>query len=368
VAKESALKVLEMTAGRCRRCRRRCLDCGMDRWLRWIRRRCLCVCVSGDERRAKYASDLLRGDWRKGIVVAKRVAVGTAFAEAEIAPHCDSYVAVNDPGDSGGDGIGPVLDVIFGQMLGLYCSVAHELKPDSPSPVALSTAWCRSSGFTRGMMSRSSAAFGEARQGVAAGITSVCSAHPWVIRAAAEQAAADGSLLLVEATSNQVNQFGGYTGMRPAEFPQLRAGACWAAGVGCGEADSWRRSSGAESLAQIAGGGGDGSCRDDGCGVCARGFYKIHLDASMACADDPHRLSDEVVAERAARLCKAAETACGEGDRPVYVIGTEVPVPGGATHSVTELEATSVDGGGAYAGGAQAKVLRSRGWVRCGRV
>jgi len=56
------------------------------------------------------------------------------------------------------------------------------------------------------------------RQGVAAGITSVCSAHPWVIRAAAEQAAADGSLLLVEATSNQVNQFGGYTGMRPAEF------------------------------------------------------------------------------------------------------------------------------------------------------
>ena len=45
------------------------------------------------------------------------------------------------------------------------------------------------------------------------GIYSVCSAHPWVIRAAAEQAVQDGSLLLVEATSNQVNQFGGYTGM-----------------------------------------------------------------------------------------------------------------------------------------------------------
>jgi D-tagatose-1,6-bisphosphate aldolase subunit GatZ/KbaZ len=63
----------------------------------------------------------------------------------------------------------------------------------------------------------------------------------------------------------------------------------------------------------------------------------------MACGDDPERLSDAVVAERAARLCRAAEEACGSGARPVYVIGTEVPVPGGATHSVTELKATSVD-------------------------
>ncbi len=62
----------------------------------------------------------------------------------------------------------------------------------------------------------------------------------------------------------------------------------------------------------------------------------------MACGGDPERLPDEVVAERAARLCKAAERACA-GERPVYVIGTEVPVPGGATHSVHELEATSVD-------------------------
>jgi hypothetical protein len=59
--------------------------------------------------------------------------------------------------------------------------------------------------------------------GASAGIYSVCSAHPWVIRAAAEQAAAAGSLLLIEATSNQVNQFGGYTGMRPAEFRSFEA-------------------------------------------------------------------------------------------------------------------------------------------------
>lgn len=37
------------------------------------------------------------------------------------------------------------------------------------------------------------------------------------------------------------------------------------------------------------------------------GFSKIHLDASMSCADDPIPLDPHVVAERAARLCQVAE-------------------------------------------------------------
>lgn len=56
------------------------------------------------------------------------------------------------------------------------------------------------------------------RHGVARGIYSVCSAHPWVIEAAMHQAVANGTPLLIEATSNQVDQFGGYTGMLPADF------------------------------------------------------------------------------------------------------------------------------------------------------
>ena len=43
------------------------------------------------------------------------------------------------------------------------------------------------------------------------GIYAVCSAHPAVIEAAFQQLLADGSVLLVESTSSQVNQFGGYT-------------------------------------------------------------------------------------------------------------------------------------------------------------
>ena len=61
------------------------------------------------------------------------------------------------------------------------------------------------------------------------------------------------------------------------------------------------------------------------------GFHKIHLDCSMRCAGDPQRLSDETVAERSARLCAVAEAAAAAAGLPppVYVIGTEVPVPGG---------------------------------------
>ena len=50
------------------------------------------------------------------------------------------------------------------------------------------------------------------------GIYSICSAHRLVLEAACEAARADGSPLLIEATCNQVNHLGGYTGMTPADF------------------------------------------------------------------------------------------------------------------------------------------------------
>jgi tagatose-6-phosphate ketose/aldose isomerase len=130
VAKESALKVLEMTAGQVQAMSETVLGLRHGP-MAALDTQTLFVCfVSGGERRAKYASDLLREIGEKGIV-GERVAVGTAAARAEIAPYCDSYVAVDDAID---DAYRPVVDVIFGQMLGLYCSVAHDLKPDSPSP------------------------------------------------------------------------------------------------------------------------------------------------------------------------------------------------------------------------------------------
>ncbi|HMJ22176.1 MAG TPA: class II D-tagatose-bisphosphate aldolase, non-catalytic subunit, partial [Terriglobales bacterium] len=59
------------------------------------------------------------------------------------------------------------------------------------------------------------------RSGQPVGLYSVCSAHPRVIRAAMRRALDDESVLLIESTSNQVNQFGGYTGLSPVQFVAL---------------------------------------------------------------------------------------------------------------------------------------------------
>lgn len=172
-----------------------------------------------------------------------------------------------------------------------------------------------------------------------AGVPSVCSAHPLVLRAAAEQAVADRSLLLIEATSNQVNQDGGYTGMQPAGFRGFVEAIAHQAGLPAASLilggdhlgpNPWRHLPAPDAMrhAEIM-----------VAAFAAAGFSKIHLDASMACAGDPPALSDDEIAARSVRLCLAAEharTPAGElqTEPPVYVIGTEVPTPGGATHTL----------------------------------
>jgi D-tagatose-bisphosphate aldolase class II non-catalytic subunit len=71
------------------------------------------------------------------------------------------------------------------------------------------------------------------------------------------------------------------------------------------------------------------------------GFHKLHLDTSMGCAGEPAALPDDVTASRAARLAQVSERHSGDESRPVYIIGTEVPPPGGATHALDALDVTS---------------------------
>lgn len=176
------------------------------------------------------------------------------------------------------------------------------------------------------------------------GVTSVCSAHPLVLRAAAEEAAVNGSVLLVEATSNQVDQFGGYTGMRPSEFRDLvhsiteRAGLARERVVLGGDhlgPNTWRALPAEEAMKRS---------EDLVAAYVEAGFTKIHLDCTYPCATDSVPLTDEIVAERAARLAVVAEAAAvrafGRSDLS-YVIGTEVPVPGGAHEVIDRLTPTS---------------------------
>lgn len=174
------------------------------------------------------------------------------------------------------------------------------------------------------------------------GIYSVCSAHPWVIEAAIRQAAADHTYLLIEATCNQVNQAGGYTGMTPEMFRDYVYGI-----AGQLQFDANRLILGGDHLGPNPWQSLDFATAMRNAAEMVRlyveaGFTKIHLDTSMRCADDPPVLPDEVMAKRAASLCRVAEDACTRSAaRPLmYVIGTEVPVPGGATHTLNELEVT----------------------------
>ena len=184
------------------------------------------------------------------------------------------------------------------------------------------------------------------KRGKANGIYAVCSAHPLVLESAIRYAHANRTPLLIEATSNQVDQFGGYTGMTPADFRHF---VCQLAnsldfpeeqlilgGDHLGP-NRWQHLSAEQAMANA-----DGLIKS----YVASGFKKIHLDCSMSCLGDPVPLTDAIVAERAARLAKIAEETCveqfGESDL-VYVIGTEVPVPGGAHETLAELEVTTPD-------------------------
>ncbi len=172
-----------------------------------------------------------------------------------------------------------------------------------------------------------------------AGIYSVCSAHPVVLEAAARHAVMDDSLLLVEATSNQVDQYGGYTGMKPAEFRAWATRLVERFGLAVDRLvlggdhlgpNPWRREPASEALAKA------GELVRQ---FAAAGFHKIHLDCSMALGGDAGPApSQELVAERAASLCRIAEEAAAAAGHPapVYVIGTEVPIPGGVDHELDD--------------------------------
>ena len=184
------------------------------------------------------------------------------------------------------------------------------------------------------------------KAGSPVGIAAVCSAHPLVLRAAMAKAVEDGTPVLIEATSNQVDQFGGYTGMKPADFRKLCLKIAEEEGLPADRVilggdhlgpNRWQKEPAEQAMAKAL---------DLVAAYVAAGYEKIHLDCSMACADDTLPLPDEVVAERAARMLTVAEKTAAEAglpNRPVYVIGTEVPVPGGAHEELGELTATSPD-------------------------
>jgi len=181
------------------------------------------------------------------------------------------------------------------------------------------------------------------------GIFSNCSANEYVLKAVMRRCKAHGLYALIESTANQVNQDGGYTGQTPKDFYE------WCIALAKSEEFdetklilggdhlgplTWTMLNEAEAIEKS-----ERLIKD----YVLAGFTKIHIDTSMRLADDDpdKQLADGIIAERGAGLCLAAENAFKERQKsipdavyPVYIIGSEVPIPGGAQEH-EELGVTS---------------------------
>lgn len=176
------------------------------------------------------------------------------------------------------------------------------------------------------------------KEGKAVGIYSCCSANEYVIKAALLRGKEDHSCVLIESTANQCDQYGGYTGMKPADFRQFVEKKADEIGF-----DKSRLFLGGDHLGPLTfASKPEAEAMKESeelirCYVAA-GFTKIHIDTSMKVADDDPdtRLSDATIARRGAQLAKVAEETFAELKKnnpdavePVYIVGSEVPIPGG---------------------------------------
>jgi len=189
------------------------------------------------------------------------------------------------------------------------------------------------------------------KKGIAKGIYSACSANEYVIEAVLERALLNGDFALIEATANQVNQFGGYTGMKPEDFKKFVYSIAEKikfpvekiilGGDHLGPL-TWQNEDTIDAMNKSR-----ELIRD----YVLAGFTKIHIDTSMKLKEDVDRgeFNTEIIAARGAELCLEAEMAFKElikkdayATHPVYIIGSEVPIPGGSQEEDDLISVTKV--------------------------
>ncbi len=179
------------------------------------------------------------------------------------------------------------------------------------------------------------------------GITSICSANEFVIRAAMIHAKERKYSLLIESTSNQVDQFGGYTGMTPEMFKNYVFSIATEVDFPTNEIvlggdhlgpNVWKKLD--ANVAML-------NAKEQIKAYANAGYEKFHLDTSFILdGDEPinGKLPPEVATLRAAELCEIAEMNYSSEQKPVYIIGTDVPVPGGAFDNEEIIETTTAEG------------------------
>lgn len=185
--------------------------------------------------------------------------------------------------------------------------------------------------------------------GIHCGIPSFCCANKIVIEALLEHAQKVDDSVLIEATSNQVNQQNGYMDMTPGDFTdyvyeiadkigfshdRIFIGGDHMGPLPWVDLPAKEAMDNAKELVRL----------------CVKaGYKKIHLDTSMYLGDDDRSvpLSNDVIAERGVILYQACQEEYHkmllknpDEMQPVYVVGSEVPVPGGNQEDTDRLRIT----------------------------
>ena len=187
-------------------------------------------------------------------------------------------------------------------------------------------------------------------RGIPRGITSICSYNSFVIESVMELSKRSSCLLLIESTCNQVNQYGGYTGLTPHAFLnqiiEIASKVNFPKDRIIYGGDHLGPFPFREEPADIAMEKAEEMVR----AYVTAGAKKLHLDTSMPLGEEntKNKLPTEIIAERCARLCQVAEKTFTKINQPrnpdlLYVIGTDVPPPGGSDEVEEGLKPTSIE-------------------------
>jgi tagatose-6-phosphate ketose/aldose isomerase len=131
VATESALKLLELTAGKIQTMSESALGLRHGPMAALDQQTLLVAFLSGEQKVLHYEIDLLKEISAKRLV--KTCEVVTAGSNSRLDSLAEHVLAHTDS-RAIADDYRPPLDIIFGQLLGLFFSMRRGLKPDCPSP------------------------------------------------------------------------------------------------------------------------------------------------------------------------------------------------------------------------------------------
>jgi len=131
VADESALKVVELSAGKVTTMAETPLGLRHGPLSSVDGQTLFVAFLSSEARRRGYELDLLREIDRKRLGRVR--AVVTARGDGDVSSLADYSLSLNGAADFP-DHYRPVLDVMLGQLIGLFASMQYGLKPDQPSP------------------------------------------------------------------------------------------------------------------------------------------------------------------------------------------------------------------------------------------